>query len=70
MISTESFEPFRGMESLLMAQRATNQNPFVVLLPPQFVVSLEGGKKDIYNISIFYPVRYFLNVFLEELANL
>lgn len=71
MISTESFEPFRGMESLLMAQRATNQNPFVVLLPPQFVVSLEGrgGGKDIY-ISIFYPVRYFLNVFLEELANL
>lgn len=28
-----------------------------------------GGEKDIY-ISIFYPVRYFLNVFLEELANL
>lgn len=50
MISTESFEPFRGMESLLMAQRATNQNPFVVLLPPQFVVSLErkGGKRYIY----------------------
>lgn len=50
MISTESFEPFRGMESLLMAQRATNQNPFVVLLPPQFVVSLEGrgGERYIY----------------------
>ena len=70
MISTESFEPFRGMESLLMAQRATNQNPFVVLLPPQFVVSLEGRGGGYIYISIFYPVRYFLNVFLEELANL
>lgn len=51
--SRPSHSAIDGMESLLMARRATNQNLFVVLLPPVRRLSL-GGEKNIY-ISIFYP---------------